>query len=453
MAWTTLRLIIRMRLYSLLSLVYSRLIEEMQADGSIGRASSKTNDEIPTVLVLSYERFRGDIEDLAATGQVRILCLKEHWLTRLMFQFYPVRVDLGKYLPYFDPTPADITWEPKQRYRQFLRQFLPRLLDLAGVDIVISHHVHCRPDFDWGAISEEFGYPYLVINRENLFVSEYIRRLVKNRIGMLGRFEGSYVTVHNRIAHQIISESGFVPAKDIHILGCIRMDRYLKRLKTLTPPDLDKPVITMFTYLTKAGRLAVDGPKAQCRSVHRLLAQIACENQNIEVYLKVKPNFYGTWKIMFDEATADIPIALDQVGNLHISTTIPAHDLIERSNVIIGFNSTTVLEASIANRHVIVPYFGPWLEDRYSEFIFNPDKMHLYDVPSDIEDLKKMILERLKTRKIDDGLMVERRALFEEFVSPLDGSATENHIQLIKSICHDRRGRQKELDGKFAKHS
>lgn len=448
LGWATFAMVIRMRLYQLLSQIYASCIGEVSTDGAIQRSTGKGDGDKPTALVLSYEQFRGDIEDLAATGQVRILCLKEHWLTRLMFQFYPEGVGLAKHVPYFNPTQQDVTWAPKQQYRAFLKQFLPRLFDRLGVDILISHHVHCRQDFDWGAVSDELGYPYLVINRENLFVSEYIRNLAHRRISRLGQFEGRYVTVHNKVAEQVISGSGYVSKNHIHVLGCIRMDRFLKRLKTFGRPSQEKPAITFFTYLTRAGRGEDYGPKAQCSSVHRLLAEIAHENPAIEVIFKVKPTFYNTWKRMFDEATANFPVAVDQLDNLHISTTLPAHDLIERSNVIIGFNSTTVLEASIADRHVIVPYFGPWQEERYSEHVYLPDKMHLFNVPSDIEDMKRMIFKCLKSQKVDNTFLAERRSLFEEYVSPLDGSATAKHIQLIKTIYQEHRVVQQSVSTK-----
>jgi len=320
-------------------------------------------------------------------------------------------------------------------------------LEGAGVDIVVGHHVHYIPNFNWGAIADECGYPYFVIHRENLFISEYIRKHTMRRISRLGKFEGSYVSVHNDVAREVISDSRFVSNKDIHVLGCIRMDRFLNRLKTPLPQTLDKTVITMFTYLAYTIPEG-DGMHEQCKDVHRLLVQIACEKPNIDIYMKVKPSHYISWKQMMEEATADCPGILDKLDNLHISTTIPAHDLIERSNVVIGFNSTTVLEASIAGRHVIVPYFGAWREDRCANFIYLPDKMNLFNVPSDIDDLKRRIFVCLKQPAVDDGQTKERRELFEEFVSPLDGSATEKHINLILLICQERRRIQLESRNK-----
>ena len=438
LAWKTLSIIIRLGLHLFLSYLYGRLIKEMDSANSIKRAVGKENTNRPTALVLSYEQFRGDIECLAATKQVRILVLNERWLSRLMFQFYPLATGKNKYLPFFSPTPADITWEPKKRYRKFLRNFLPQLFERFSVDLVIGHHMHRGVNFDWGAIADQIGYPYVVINRENLFVSEYVCDAVKRRLKKLGQFEGSYVTVHNKIAQKIFSGSGMVPKRKLPVLGCIRMDRFLKQIENSTPPSLENPIITFFTYFSNLGKSEINSPHEQCKNVHRLLVEIARENPHIEVYFKVKPNFYGSWKPMLEEAIAGSLATLDQTPNLHISTTIPAHDLIERSNVVIGFNSTTVLEASIANRHVIVPYFGPWRERQYSKYIYLPNAMHLFNVPSSIEDLKKMIFVCLKNHKIADGLLNERRNLFEEYVSPLDGTATEAHIELINSVCQNR---------------
>jgi len=436
LVWSTLGFVVRMRLHGLLSIAYCGFMKELAPDSAIQRSAGKARGDVPTLLVLSFEQFRGDIEDLAQTGQVRILCLSEHWLTRLMFQFYPVEIGQDQYLHYFNPTPADVTWKPKKEYRNFLREFLPRLLKRAGVDIVVGHHMHYIPDFDWGAIADDSGYPYLVINRENLFATDYLRDYVTRRISRFGKFEGHCIAVHNEVAKRVFSESSFFDEEDIHILGCIRMDKFVRRFEALVPLDPDKTVVTMFTYLIGPD-LAGEGTYQQCKDVHRVVIDIARENPDIEVHLKIKPNFYTTWKQMFDDATADIPGVLEEADNLHLSTTEPAQDLIERSNVVIGFNSTTVLEAAIANRHVIVPFFGPLRDDRLAQRIYFRDKMHLFNVPSDNDDLKRMIFECLGKPNIDDGLMAERRALFEELVSPLDASATDNHIRLIKTICRE----------------
>ena len=46
------------------------------------------------------------------------------------------------------------------------------------------------------------------------------------------------------------------------------------------------------------------------------------------------------------------------------------HDVINSSKVVLGFNSSILLEASIKNKFVIIPIFEEALKKEYKEYIF-----------------------------------------------------------------------------------
>ena len=134
--WKILALAVHPRCHELLATFYGRVVEELRPDGTVRHVQGPASGGLPTILVLSYEQFRGDVEVLAASGEVRVLRLAECWLTRLMFQFYPLEVGQKGYRPFFNPTPEEITWQARADYRAFLRRFLPLFFDKIGVDVV-----------------------------------------------------------------------------------------------------------------------------------------------------------------------------------------------------------------------------------------------------------------------------------------------------------------------------
>lgn len=436
LGWGTLGIAVRLRQYGLLVAVFSRIVEELHADGTVSRAAVKSADDRPTVLFLSYEQFRHDAEGLAATGQIRLLRLAERWQTRLMFQFYPVEIGQDSYRHYFNPTPEDRTWLPKKAYREFLRIFLPLLLERLGVQVLVGHHVHYIPDFDWGAVADGLGYPFVVINRENLFATDFLKRTILRRISDLGKFEGRYVTVHHELTRDLFSKSEFVDEDKLKVLGCIRMDGFLQSIRRSRENIGGKRRITFFTFMPDPSCLEMEDILPLFTEVYRAVIETAHDNADLEITFKVKPNFLGSWKLLFETTFPEYQGIFDELENLHLSTTIPAHDLIARSQVIVGLNSTTIVEAAVAGCQVIVPYYGPLKAGKYDDRVFYRDNMALFQVPGDVDQFKRMLLECFEAPPISDQVMAGRMSLFEEYVSQPDGQATQRHIELLRNLCN-----------------
>jgi hypothetical protein len=442
LAWNALALAIRLRRHDLLASLYSRVVEELLPDGTVRRVQGPYSGTLPTILVLSHEQFLSDIEILAASGQVRILRLAERWQTRLMFQFYPLEVGQEGYRQFFNPTPDEVTWRPKQLYRAFLREFLPPLLDRIGVDMVVGHHIHYVPDFDWGAIADQLGYPFVVVNRENLLVTRFHKTYVPRRIERLGKFEGRVVSVHNSVAQEIFSGSGFVDAEKLRILGCIRMDRFLKSEMDLKIPDANRKNVTFFAFFPGGITLDLEGILPVYKEVYITLIEMCMHHPEIDITFKVKPSSTTSWNSLFKSTFPEYIGVFDRIPNLHLSTTIPAHELISRSPVIVSLNSTTILEAAVAGRHVVVPYYGPLRSEKYDDRIYFRDDLDLFQVPDNVDDFRQMILDGFEDPTIPKERMTRINSLFERYVSPLDGSATAKHVELFQNLRDSsKRGR------------
>ena len=91
-----------------------------------------------------------------------------------------------------------------------------------------------------------------------------------------------------------------------------------------------------------------------------------------------------------------------------------------KSDVICGFNSTTILEAGITDKPVIIPFFGGIKEPPFIGHCF--DAFVYFDVAESQEHLKKLINDGLKIRSITNKQKHGRVEAFRKYVCEPNGS-------------------------------
>ena len=92
------------------------------------------------------------------------------------------------------------------------------------------------------------------------------------------------------------------------------------------------------------------------RSTHVAVVRFALRNPWVPVM--IKPKWFYRWKEHLLLILNEAGISLEDVPNLQICEDIDAQAQIKRSRVIVGYGSTTLLEAAIVGKPVIVPEFG-----------------------------------------------------------------------------------------------
>ena len=83
------------------------------------------------------------------------------------------------------------------------------------------------------------------------------------------------------------------------------------------------------------------------KAVHIGLLEFAKENPDIEVIIKPKKKVLASWQANFDRAAREERIDVQSIKNFKVDCLVDAQTLILNSDVICGFNSTTILEAGL----------------------------------------------------------------------------------------------------------
>jgi len=420
--------------YGLLAWFYSKVMEEVTAEGKIVRPSKKSNNKI-TVLVLSAYAFRKDPECLASSGELRILQIPRNWEARLFCCFYKQKETCcfkkNKLTKYIEDN--DQCYQYKKTHRDFLHGFLPKLYKRLEIKCVINPHFRYLPDVDWGSVSKEIGVPYILINRDSRFTanSDNIKR-VTGLLESVVKFEGSHMIVQSEYDKQICVNTNYVKKERISALGCMRMDSLLRRIKTAIPNMNSRKKIVFFPFNLR-GVLAMAGLAQFFTDVNVALVQLAINHPEIDVVFKPKAE-KTPWNKEVNVVFKELGINLQEISNIQVDPYLNVHDLLFEADVFCSLNSTALLEAAIAGKPVIIPYFKEIQKTEYEDCLFFKNCYHLFDVAESMEELESIIIHRLNNPGIDGNIMEGRKVAFENYVSSLNGDATEKCVSLIKRV-------------------
>lgn len=385
--------------------------------------------ERPTLLGLSPEHFRRDLDILAKSGKFRVLLMPTRWQTRLMYLFFP---EGRKNWEYQNPPTNGALMKDKRRLQAFYRRLVPRVHAALGVDAVVSHHLRAPADVDWGIVSKETGYPYLVLYREGMFASApEIKRRLEPRLKRLG-FWASRLIVHNKSGRDFCIEIGLTPAEKVSALGCLRMDALVRRLAATVEERRGRRKVACFPTLVSGEGSLLDGSfDGFFRDAHLPLVQLARDNPDVDVIFKPKPKVADGFRRDLQHMVAEAGMRVQDLGNVLIDSDWDAQDLIMAADVICGINSTTILEAALTPKPVVVPFFSDLRQGPKRDRIKFADGLESLDTATDAADFRRLVERGLKGRRPDSDEMAKRRQIFAKYVSDPDGCALSRYEAVI----------------------
>jgi hypothetical protein len=408
-----------------------------------------------TLLALNPDRFNTDLDILASTGRFRILRFPFDYQALVLLAFYRADQRADK-IRFYAPASDDVALlSARSRCRRYLRRLLPKLFAKLGVDAVMSAAFSYRQDFELGSVADETGTPWFVMHSECFKPSiGHQRDLVK--LGQsFGQFTGTKLLVHNDLARDLFIESGYVTEDKALTSGCLRMDEFVKGLangKSHTKSKRKTVVFFSFfhgiclgTNLDLAqkklkGNWSSDGITGFVKlfeGCHLALAELASEHPEIDVIIKCK---WGQgWFERIRDAMGEGGLDSDNIPNLTLVDDVPAHDLIDRADVVVSFGSTTLAEAGIAGKPIVFPYFAEVHRPEYTNHVFCRDDLHLFDVAESPEMIKALVVRRLEDPVVDPEIMRDRLEFFERYVCKADGNSVDRYARQIEEAVMDSR--------------
>ena len=445
--------IIKNKQYYILAIIYRFLILERLSNGVDKIIHSKPNSRI-TVLAFDSDRYRGDLEVLASDPLLRVLSIRSKWQGALIGLLY--NKDEINSSDYSRASIGDTLYDVVKRPTQsFMCKFLKVLFSIVKVDCVINVSYRYIEDIDWTLASEKVGIPHIMLYRECL-----LQKGTRIYSGVVHRhqsfnFRGSHIIVHNETCKDSFIESSFIDKEKISVVGALRMDKYLSRLrhgqnnrnhkrkrfvlfyfpydmslfgKSGTPPD---------DYKFKYAFSIWPERKKYFRDIHSSIVELAIENPDIDFVIKPKRIMMTgpSWEY-YKQILSDIDFD-NKVNNYFIEPNADVHNLILNSDVICSLQSSTAIEAAISGKPVILPVFDNYKStENYQDFSWKK-YLELFDIASDKQNFKDLILKLMNCNSVNDDVLNKRKKVFHNFFNDLEGVSLNGYVDVIKNVVKD----------------
>ena len=390
------------------------------------------------VLVIKHGRFRGDIEMLRASGRFQYLKLPNVWPGRFYRWFYGMSNVHDSYRD-------NRVRSQQEQYRRFLRLFLPLLFKKLSVKMLMNSGINYKVAVDWTAIAGAVATPSVVFHREGYMGSQHEQNHLLS-FGKDGRrFEGTKLVLQTELQRSKLMQGGFVESENSVAIGTLRFDKLFQDKGAKNKVDSGrKEWVTFFSFGVSTGFLTTSPPYWPltnevdylyefARLTHVAVAKFALDNPNVKVLIKTK--WGGNWFDKVHEFLESGSLSLDEIPNLFLRDIVDdVGAQIERSRVVVGYGSTTLLESAIAGVPVIVPLFAEIAEARMRDYVCYPDIFECFDVASSPIQLRDLIEMRYKSanNKLGQEIMEKRLRAFERYISPTDGASGTRAEQLIR---------------------
>jgi len=284
---------------------------------------------------------------------------------------------------------------------------------------------------------EDINIPVVVIQKE-LGVSKYSLENHASQIFETFPVKCSWMTTCSEESKKFWIKAGGDGDK-ISVIGQPRFDYYFRNNssdKLLLNVDIEKTKILFLSYDLDAysedrtaGKLLEPWKKIHEDTLNSLLKIASCTNSII--YIKPHPQYYGNTLSLFFERIKD------QKNIVLLQGNIDTRKLLKESDIIIGFQTTTILEAMIIGQKVIYTYWTDdvkILKDKLLPYHEMNTCLTIADSALSLEELLLNSSNIIGGDDISDEQLAERKRYFSDFFGPIDGRSSQRAWLIIEQV-------------------
>lgn len=408
--------------------------------------SSKDKNRKNRLLFLNDSKFRGDIDVIGKTKKFTIFTLSERWASILLASLYEGKLDILQY------------HLKGEEFDDFYAKIAKLIKKYLKINAVIIPNYRYGQDYPFVKSFKRNNVPVIIFYRECLLTFERMIDTVTKRHQLFKGYPHDLVLVHNNVTRKSFLDSGFTDSKKISAVGALRMDSFINKINKINSLPEKKQITLFFFDLNSsnfgkeklsemdlsfgkkykyAGEIWKQRDDLFC-DLHKSLIEIALENPEIDVIIKTKSRYLNENNItskLLKDCFRSFNKDISEIKNYTITSDQNAQTLILESRVVIGMQSSTMLEAALANKNVILPLFYNYEKSpNYQDFHWGKH-LDQFTITRDKAEFKKMILKILNSdTKIDNAISDKRKHLFKKYFSNLEPSATSQYIEKIQEI-------------------
>ena len=251
----------------------------------------------------------------------------------------------------------------KKKYKDFLFTFLQVLKKKYNFNILISFSFLYSAERELHEACCQLKIPFLILYKESIHTEIQKKYFLYTYKKINEKFKGYKIAVYSKYAKKLLTESNIANNKKIDVIGCSRLDESFS-YKKLKPKNqilyyaiqnnrgLPTALINTFgkTFFKDIKNDISFYSKYNWNRLHvktlKVLKIFAKNNPKVLIIIKVKHGETSNKKEYFN-----LP------ENIKVIDYGAGHTLLKESKIVIGWNTTSVLEGIAANRFILIPYF------------------------------------------------------------------------------------------------
>ena len=330
----------------------------------IKKISCKTKKRKIKIIVLGKS---GGLEDLSNSQEKYNKNIEFYHLPRpfikAIFRFF---IDEGMNVSdykYYDTSNKII--RAKKKYRENLIKIIGILKEEFRFNGFISFNFNYFAERELHGACKSLKIKFIILHKECVW-SPY-EELVINKIyrDYSKKFEGYKIGVYSENEKKLITSSKVAKKKQVKVIGCSRLDKsfLIKKIKPKNKvvyfmiedmrglPNVyfrkyNESFKKQFKFYNNKNYKNLNWAHLRKKTTD-IIIQLAKENKNIEFIFKGKVGVHNR---------NDLPSNLPSNCKLVFGGT--GDQFLKDSKIVIGWNSTIILEAIVANRFILLPYFN-----------------------------------------------------------------------------------------------
>ena len=320
--------------------------------------------------------------------------------------------------------------EDKVRYRRFLVRVVRRYARRLRVAGFVTANLGYRAERELAAACVAAGVGFVALHKESIRTAAQREHFTRAYRDLLGPFEGSRIGVYNADERASIVRAGMAPDDRVEVVGCPRMDRLhrIREQRDGRGSGSDAPVV-LFSIDVRAGvwtpydaREDVPSPRWERLAALTDEAFVAAARSMPDRRFVIKV------KIGREQQLARLPGQLPP--NLHVVTSGIGTALLEEAAVVIGFNSTVLLEALAVGVPTLVPHYAEAASPAADGWVFDlSGAVDQVPSPEALEPAIRGALGRGPSVELTDAAV----AALDRYVGNADGRASERAWSLLRA--------------------
>ena len=279
----------------------------------------------------------------------------------------------------------------------------------------------------------------IIVQRENYGPQQYQSKMIKKKLLDYEPTSADLILTQNLSTKKLFKKMTFYKNVKISVTGVLRMDNFIKKLKTQKKKTSPNKSIVFFSFTKNSGidnqnnntsisANTTKGLSKFFKNSHNLIIKYAMKNPNLNLIIKHKfgghflQEIENNWK---KYSGKPLP------RNCKLTNTEDPHELILKADLVVAFNSTTIFEAGLKDIPIIIPFFDE-ASKKYIKYFNLSELKNAYTIV-DKNEFVQVIDRSIKHFKLNNKIKTKRLAFFEKYVSSTKGGASN---KVSKEISH-----------------